>query len=195
MKKIFWDVLEDANQYRVFRTELSAAENLALMDLFEQADPLLPQWQPMRLILFEETGKYRKKERLKSIADFMDAKIAPVVSPGAKMLIEPLVSGQVEFLPFETPVGPYYGLHVQYVDCLDTSRIKAKYFADGRIMRVLEYAFHWDRLENIHIFRLPELGLSRLFVSDEFKQLVETHGLTGLEFYPVPLVEEEEKGE
>jgi len=57
-------------------------------------------------------------------------------------------------------------------------------------MEVTKYAFRWEQLEGIHIFRLPELGTSRLFVSDEFKRKVEENGLTGLLFYPVPLVEE-----
>jgi hypothetical protein len=98
----------------------------------------------------------------------------------------------VEFLPFETPVGPYYGLHVQYVDCLDISLAEViRFQSSGRIIEVTKYAFYWEKPEGVHIFRLPELGLSRLFVSDEFKQVVEENGLTGLLFYPVLLAEEQ----
>ena len=59
-----------------------------------------------------------------------------------------------------------------------------------RIMEVEKYTFHRDHLGEINIFRLQQLGLSRLFVSDEYKRVVEANGLSGLRFYPVPLAEE-----
>lgn len=191
MKRIFWDVLADTNTYRVFQTLLSTEEWFELRDVLDQGLPMGERWQVLPLRFWEGDRGYKRAEKKKPIADFTEITLMPLVSARGRGVIEPLVAGQVEFLPFETPVGDYYGLHVKYVDCLDTSRIEAKYFADGRVMRVVKYAFHWERLEGIHIFHVPEEKHARLFVSDEFRRLVEENGLTGLEFYPVPLVEEE----
>ncbi len=118
----FWDVLVDSNSYRMFTTELRPEENLALMDTLEKAKSLEKNWQIIKLVFWEETGRRKKVERQKPIADFMHGKITLVISARSRELLAPLVANQVEFLPFETPVGPYYGLHVRYVDCLDVKR-------------------------------------------------------------------------
>ncbi len=188
--KTFWDVLIDCNNFRMFRrklsTEAALEEALALLEQLKSRDWIGEKWKIIRAQLARE-----KSERAKPVADFIAIDLAlDAMSERAKACLEDLVSGQIEFLPVETPIGRYYCMHVRYVDCLDTSSVQAKYFDDGRILRVIKYAFRWERLEGIHIFRLPELGTSRLFVSDEFKRKVEENGLTGLLFYPVPLVEE-----
>jgi hypothetical protein len=187
MKKTVWDILIDCNNFRTFRTNLSTEDALALLELLKSGDWIATKWKGLRARLARE-----RSEKAKPSADFISIDLAfDAMSGRARAILEDLVSGQMEFLPIETPVGPYYGLHVSYVDCLDVEHAEVlRYKSSGRIMEVIKYAFRWERLEGIHIFRLPELGTSRLFVSDEFKRLVEANGLTGLEFYPVPLVEE-----
>lgn len=189
MQRIFWDVLVDSNTYRIFTTGWTASKGVEFDKIFKSDKKFGHGWESINLALWE--GEYPKKEKKKPLADFMNSGlIIDAVSQHGKDILEPLVGEQVEFLPLETPFTPYYGLHVKHVNCLDLSKISAKYFSDGRVMRVEQYAFYWEKLEGIHIFRLPELGLSRLFVSDEFKQIVEENALTGLMFYPVPLVDE-----
>ncbi len=188
-----WDILVDTNTYRVFEAPLSTEEWFQWHELLKKGEPLGDRWRPMKLRFWEGEGEEKSVEQKKPVADFSRITLMPLASARARTVIEPLVQGQVEFLPFETPVGPYYGLNVRYVDCLDISRAKVKRFSDGRILRVITYAFRWEKLKDIHIFRIPELNLSRLFVSDEFKRLVETHHLTGLLFYPVPMVEEDQE--
>jgi len=185
--RTFWDVLIDCNNFRMFRTNLSAKESLALSEQLRARDWIGEKWKIIRAQLARE-----KSERAKPVADFIAIDLdLDAMSERAKACLEDLVSGQIEFLPVETPIGRYYCMHVRYVDCLDIERAEVlRYKSSGRVMEVTKYAFRWERLEGIHIFRLPELGTSRLFVSDEFKRKVEENGLTGLLFYPVPLVEE-----
>jgi len=195
MKRLFWDVIADTDTYRVFETLLSPEEDLDLIDILKKGIPFGEKWKLLPLRFWEGDKGYMRKEKRKPVADFTQITLMPLISLRGRAVIEPLTGNQVEFLPFETPVSLYYGLHVQYVDCLDAARAEAIHFkSSGRIMEVTKYAFHWDRLKNMHIFRLPELGLSRLFVSDAFKQVVEENRLTGLLFYPVPLVEEGGQG-
>lgn len=193
MKRVFWDVLVDCNKYRMFCTQLPVNESLELDEKLKTY-PFPGNWVQLSLKLWEgEKGK-KREEKKKPLADFMaTGLLMDAISPRARTLLEPLITKQVEFLPFETPVGLYHGLHVKYVDCLDVDHAEViRFKSSGRIMEVEKYAFYWERLEGIHIFRVPELGLSRLFVSDEFKRVVEENSLTGLLFYPVPLVDETE---
>jgi len=191
MKRLFWDVLIDSNTYRTFETGLDTETYFAVKEMLKSGASFHEQWNPMKVQLWEGDKGYKRKEKKKPVADFMSTTLMPLVSLRGRKKIETLIANRVEFLPFETPVGPYYGLHVRYVDCLDIERAEVlRYKSSGRVMEVTKYAFRWERLEGIHIFRLPELGTSRLFVSDEFKRKVEENGLTGLLFYPVPLVEE-----
>jgi len=190
MKRIFWDVLVDSNNFRVFRTNISSRTELHLLDNLKSNISLLDDWKVIPVNITDE----EEDENKKPIADFVAIDLAfEAISEKTQLVLAPLINKQVEFLPFETPMGVYYGLHVRYVDCLDAEHSEVFRFKNsGRIMEVENYAFHWERLDQIHIFRLAELGLSRLFVSDEFRHVVEKNGLTGLEFYPVPLVDGEE---
>jgi len=189
MKRTFWDVLVDCNSYRIFTPQLDVPESLELNEKLKTESISVASWMPLRIELWE--GDKPRAEKKKPIADFIDTGLLiKAVNPRTRTLVEPLIASQVEFLLFESPFGPYYGLHLRYVDCLDAEHSEViRFKSSGRIMEVERYSFHWDRLADIHIFHLPELGLSRLFVSDEFKRVVELNGLTGLIFYPVPLAE------
>lgn len=93
-------------------------------------------------------------------------------------------------------VLPLYGdehdlriLNVTYVlNCLDRKRST---FAPGFTDRIRRYVFHPHRLL-YSLFKLPETRASELFCAegvvspeDEFKGMVERHGLTGLVFEEV----------
>jgi hypothetical protein len=66
-------------------------------------------------------------------------------------------------------------------DCLSEQESKIKYFTDSnRVKRIEKYSFIWERLGDVHLFRILGLGLSRFFVSDELKNHIQLNKLTGL---------------
>ena len=47
------------------------------------------------------------------------------------------------------------------------------------------YAFHSENLQDIHLFKTPELSATRMYATDLFRDLVLSHGFKGLEFRPL----------
>ncbi len=190
-----WIARIDVENYRLFEPTPEFFDKcVEWINKFREERLFSQEWQPVEMVLFEgEKGK-KRKERRKPIADFTSGYVVDACSERARAVIEPLVRGQVEFLPLITPVGMYFEMNLQRLSCLDVERSEIDYLypeEKRKIFQVKKYAFRWDALKDQHIFWIREVGKTPTFVSDEFKNLVEEHGLTGLEFYPVPLVEEE----
>lgn len=183
-----WRYMEDVNQYRMFDL-INQPPGFDVLDLFRTGKRLGEKWKPIKIGLWEDPEN--KKEKDKPIADFASAGTAPAINEKAKSIVSPLISRTVELLPLLSNKDSYYAMNVELVDCLDVGNsIVERFKSSNRIMSVEIYAFNWDRLEGINMFRIPELGLGRLFVTDTFKQKVEDAKLLGLLFSPIPLVEE-----
>ena len=191
MKPVIWIMQLDVENYRSFNSTAEFFDKwLRWRDKFLNPGSYAAEWEAVRMILFEGNPGEKRKEQRKPIPDFANGYVVDSCSDRARRVIEPLVQGQIEFLPLTTPVGPYWEMNVQRLKCLDEEKSLVKRFKDGQIMRVIKYAFYWERLKGQHIFWIQEVGKHPTFVSDEFKRLVEENDLTGLEFLPVPLVEE-----
>lgn len=187
-EKQLWTILDNGSEYRSFVGPFifqgHEVDGLEQVKLFNGNKNLLKDWIPPKLRLFRDKG-----ENKKPIANFMGGFIEISIDEKALSILKSLIENNVELLPLDTEIGTYYGLHVREVDCLDKSRSLVKKFRNSdRVMRVEKYAFLMDKLDGIHIFRVVELGGSRLFVSGEFKKIIEENNLTGLIFYPVPIV-------
>lgn len=180
-----WSILEASNDYRSFHVE-NYAESIVLRNVLRANKRCLPDWKPIKVSLYESP---EENEEVKPLGDFVGM-ADTAISHKAKLVLEGLIDNTVEFLPLDFGPEKYYVLNVDWVDCLDTVHSEVECFRSGRIMKVLRYAFKWDKLENIHMFYITDLRNSTLFVSDLFKKKVEAERLTGLIFYPVPLVEE-----
>ncbi len=191
MRPKIWIMKLDAENYRLFKATPEAFEKWLLwFDKLKSGGSVASEWEVVEMVLFEGEPGEKRKERKKPIADFTNGYVYDSCSERARQIIEPLVKGQVEFLPLKTPVGIYYEMNIQRIACLDEENAIVKRFKDGQIMRAEKYAFLDEKLGGQHIFWEREIGIKVTFVSDEFKRLVEENGLTGLLFYPVPLVEE-----
>ena len=196
MKASIWIIELDAENYRSFiakdiHNEQFTKRWLEWVDKFHEPRSFSAEWKPIEKILFAGEPGEEEKESRKPIPDFTGGYVVDACSERARLVIEPLVYGQVEFLPLITPLGPYYEMNIQRIECLDLEGSTIKYFKEGGILRVVKYSLFWERLKGQHIFWIRELGTTPTFVSDEFKRVVEKNGLTGLEFYPVPLAGEE----
>ena len=182
-KHLFWEIVSDVDTYKSFQL-LDRRRALNLLHELSDGKVFSEPWGTVNVTFYR--GDDGSDEH-KPVGDFVEF-IDPAVSVNARSILEPLISNTVEFLPLKTDTGVYFALKVAWIDCLDVDHSIVKRFSTGRIMRVIEYAFHWDRLEDIHIFRLPELRGSSLFVSDKFKEVVKKNKLEGLNFYPIPII-------
>jgi hypothetical protein len=180
--RILWDIFVDSNKYRVFDI-YNLSLNLEFLELFSSNKALSDSWKVINLKLYNK----EKGEDKKPLADFMGGFDIPAISLKAREIMKDSLDNSVEFLPLKTEAGPYFALNVKYLNCLviDSSIIKRA--RDGSFLWVEKYVFRWEMLKNVNIFRVTELGLTKLFISAKFKEVYETSYLTGLKFNPVLL--------
>jgi hypothetical protein len=107
-------------------------------------------------------------------------------SERALEVIEPLVANHVEILPIRCKEQPFYVLNaLNVIDCVDYSRSVVEYSPSGR-PSISHLRFDLDCIGDKPIFKIPQSVLTQIFVSGEFKSLVENHQLVGLKFTEIP---------
>lgn len=127
-------------------------------------------------------------EKGKSVGDVYPVEVsAVVVNERCFNIIKPYIQDAVQVLNAKSKMQKLFVLNVTEIrDCLDRENSKLKLFpSSGRIMRVEEYAFHKERLENAFIFKIPEEAHTHPYVTDDFKNLIEQNEIQGFKFVPV----------
>jgi len=125
-----------------------------------------------------------KTLRLKDFVGWMFQ--VPVCSERAKLALEPIISHCAEFLPLILIRGiNYYAINVvKVVDCLDKKRSEVAYYDHNpkKIMAIHSYVFLKNKIENVPIFKVPELDSSTVFVTQKFVDVIIANKLTGVSF-------------
>ncbi|MDL1923121.1 hypothetical protein FBQ95_10975 [Chloroflexi bacterium CFX3] len=153
---------------------------------------LSTEWQAPKVRFMRDDEIVREVEspefpysflRSSNFSELSDILICDAV---AREALEPLVGQAVEFLPLDCPNEPQRSLWLLNVltvaECLDYERSEFTYWDSGAVKAVRRYVFRTGCLEGQHIFRLPLFNYVEIYVSDEFKRLIEQQGLTGLRF-------------
>jgi len=134
-------------------------------------------WKPIELKIYK-TNLTGNVFRLTSHLPIFDEKAVAVTKP--------IIGDYVEYLTIlhhEPELGKMYIVNVTAVlDCLDLNRSKIDYFDDGSILSVLDFVFDDRQIGATPIFRIKGLELKYLFVSEAFKNVFGSLGLTGLVF-------------
>lgn len=69
------------------------------------------------------------------------------------------------------------------MDALNEEASEIVRFPDGkRILEIERFVFDTSKVKNVDIFKLPQQPLARVFVSDEFVDVVRKAGLLGFNF-------------
>ena len=121
----------------------------------------------------------------KEIGDVLPVDIsAVVVNERCFNIIKPYIQDAAQILSAKSKKQKLFVLNVTAVrDCLDYENSKLKRFSSsGRIMRIEEYVFHKELLENVFIFKIPEEVHTHPYVTDDFKNLIEQNGIKGFKF-------------
>ena len=119
------------------------------------------------------------------IGDFVQLQGCIGCSEEAKNYILELTSGSIEFLPVFYQDTILYALNVvEVIDCLDEKKSEIEYFPNaGRIRVIKRYELKSELLSGKHIFKIPQRIMGTIYVSDDFKNLIEQNRLSGLTFY------------
>lgn len=104
----------------------------------------------------------------------------------ALVALSPLLGDHVEILSLNCQGYDYSLLNVlTIVDCVDYSRTEAGTWPSGaKRIRGMPY-FLPGCVPDVPIFKIQEWSMGNLFVSDEFKEVVERYDFVGLRFFPV----------
>jgi len=181
----FWIVHVDSNRYRSFAYTPSDWMNYS--DIMNENRLIGNIWNPPNLSLFSDPEYVGKEEKL-PIADFMKGLVFLSISEKAKSILYSLIKDQVELLPLKTEIGEYYELNIQRINCIDEKKSILKRPTSGNgILYVEKYAFLMEIITGRNILLAKELGFTKCFVSETFKQIVEQNSLSGLIFSTIPV--------
>lgn len=68
------------------------------------------------------------------------------------------------------------------VDALNEDASDVARFSGGDIFRVEKYVFHLEALKGQHVFKIPNLRVSPIYLDEGFVTTWKEHGLSGLDF-------------
>jgi hypothetical protein len=141
-------------------------------DLFDGRS-LINDWAP-----FDVKVVKGKKRKWGDVAILSAGVLA--ITEKSKVALENLIKDSVELLPLTFEGQSFYILNVvNMVDGLDKQKSEYDTFDDGRIMHVTKYEFKPEIVRGHHIFKIPEFERGRIYVSDEFKKVVDENNLIG----------------
>ncbi|WPP40472.1 hypothetical protein SK066_17980 [Paenibacillus hunanensis] len=168
-------------------------DNLGLVTIGEEFPAILDEidgrslvdsWTPIPVEI--EGGKRKKKD----FAVFLLK--APVVSGKTKALLEPFLRDQVEFLPLDyQPSDPkdnttFYICNVlNIVNCIDEEKSSRKYSKRGTFIDYDKIIFNeriFDIESELKIFKVSDISNKICFATDQFKEFLESHSISGPNF-------------
>lgn len=136
----------------------------------------LSQWNPIKV-------KRMEPEKGLGLSD-APGFLFPVFSRKALECLESLMGNNVEILPLDFNEKEYLGINVVTVlDAIDYEKSIYKTYRDGkRIMAFKKYVFLPNIVKDVSIFKITDEKTRYVFVSDEFKKIVEANNLSGFKF-------------
>ncbi len=145
---------------------------------------LIDSWVPISV---EIEGKKRKK---KDFANYLLK--APVVNHKTKALLESFLGDQVEFLPLDYhPSDPkdntqFYICNVlNILDCVDEEKSVRRHSKRGTFTGYDKIVFDehiFDMEAELKIFRISTISHKTCFATDQFKEFLESHSISGPDF-------------
>ena len=175
------------NVYRL-RADCDHYQNLTLVNfdddwetLYEfKGMPIDAAWRPLRVRPLEEDLS------LQSAPGDCPSLFSgePTLSLRAAEVLDEILDGNGELLPLECEEGRYFIFNVtRVVDALDEMNSEIVRFANSqRVMTIKRFGFVPAQLEGVDVFKLPQLPLAHVFVTDNFVSRSRESGLLGFRF-------------
>ncbi|AJS61133.1 imm11 family protein [Paenibacillus sp. IHBB 10380] len=108
----------------------------------------------------------------------------PVISAKVKRAIESFISSEVEFLPLVHKELELYMINVTNIlDCVDWERTDVEWTEENSFAGFNKLVFDFSKIpEHTYIFKFKELATVAVYVTEEFKELIERNKFKGLDF-------------
>lgn len=172
-----WKMLSDANNYDNFNM-CDEKEWHRFQEYKFDGRTLKEIWKPFKVKEIEEM----KTGDLPCLSGSL-----PVFSKKAVKCLSDFFKDNGEILPILYDKGEYYIINITNIkDCVDYNKSDVKRFkSSGKVMRFIKYTFIPERVMDEHIFKIDGYSHGCVFVSDKFKNAVESSGLQGFLFEEV----------
>lgn len=186
-----WQITYD-KRYKALTTVHEHDRHKLVSMMKSSAQLTIDEWIPIEIKIKHEYDE-KTFELISQLQDVDIAKLSLFLACNmrAMSILMPLVKDVVSFLPLKMSKSDHDShddFWIMYVnntiDCLDQEKSQKKFLSDGRVLRIKKFAFLSKCIEQQNIFQVPEAN-SEIFVSDEFKQVVEKNDLKGLTFESV----------
>jgi hypothetical protein len=171
-----WELESETIGYYTINTSNFAEDSLKYFKPNFKGNPI-EDWKAVDVQTYRD-GKYTDAPQLISGI--------PILSKRAIECLSTIMKGSVEILPLSHPEYDLYAVNVlNVIDAIDYKNAEEKRLSSGHFVGFNKYAFHFERVQNQHIFKIPETVKLDVFVSDEFRDTVLRHNLVGFRFIEV----------
>ena len=181
------NLLSEENNVRIWKLkfEVDRFDNIISkqkMDIDEiqsfKGSSKINSWIPKTVIRMEP----EKKLSLSNAPGFYPH--LPVFDRSALDVLLPLIKDSVEVLPLIFSEKELFAINiVRILDCIDREKSDCVMFPDmKRIARFKKYSFYEEKVGGENLFKIKEEPLGWSFVSDTFRNCVQSHNLTGFKF-------------
>lgn len=135
------------------------------------------KWKPLTLEFVD------KLERRK-VGDFPSCGSIPVFSDRAAMALSHVLEGHGELLPIHAGPTPFFAFNVtRLANVLDEGASDVQYFSSGQVMNIARYVFDPAKVDvNLTIFKVPQLVMNPVLVTEAFVAAVQGSALKGFRF-------------
>lgn len=139
--------------------------------------PVASTWWPRKMKRYDDAplGDYISK--LSGDVLIMRRTVIEILRP---------VLGNIEILPLDCDFGDYWAVNIlDVLDCIDYNHAEVKRFPKKneyetpRIMRFINYAFHPDKIQGHHVFKIVDCPKAAIFVDETFLNEIAKHDITG----------------
>lgn len=137
-------------------------------------DSVLGLWTP-----FEVVTIYKRKYR--DIPLYSSG--MPVISKRVREIIEPFVANEVEFLPLVHDELELYMMNITNIlDCVDYDRSEVR-LSVGKMAGFEHIVFDFSKIPSeTYLFKVREIAKTKAFLTEKFKELIESHKIKDLDF-------------
>lgn len=180
-----WELRRATNQFKTLRLADVVADGDAgtqdFASLFHDDKPLSATWASPPVVYLE------KNKPAGDFPYFWGAN-CPVFTPRSLRALRDLIAPFGEFLPLSSKDGEFTAFKVlHFLDALDLEHSDIKWVPQPRrelglpklVEKIRRFVFHEAKLEGEVIFRIPQLPLGQVFVTDVFAKHLRKSGLKG----------------
>ena len=165
-------------------------DNSLFFNRFNGESFLPAEWKPVPLVRNPVNKKEAISQELGDWACIDSYGGILNLSQKALDMLFPHIALCGEVLPVVFDEAPFAIFNVtNVVDALNESASEIKYFPpdveDGRVMRIVQFVFKPEAVNDQWIFKIPQLPGTHNFVTDRFVKVVQDAGLRGFGFTKV----------